>query len=108
MHLEMLGEAGTAASIIDDFLSKIPSSSSEEWDWNNFSNQIINVVGKVGLSAIDTLLAQPMDAETRAQMVTLVKGMQDRGEIPKTNFTPWIIGGSVVAGLLILALVLKR
>jgi len=109
-NVEMLGETGsqTVESLVNDFLARVPSSSSGEWDWNAFASGLIGLVGQVGSSAIDTLLRKPMDAETRAAMLAEIKKLQDSGQIPKTNYTPWIIGGSVVAGLLVLALVLKR
>lgn len=88
--------------------------------WDDFLNKLITAGTEIAVAAVtpaekNTIInSSTMTAKEKVAALAATPLTQDekdaltRAANAETNYTPWIIGGSVVAGLLVLALVMKK
>lgn len=92
-------------------LSPVPASAittvSAFGQWTGLASSLIGAIGGIGSAAITAALAPSVKSATTtattAQPATVIQPAA-----PTTNYTPWLIGGGLAFGGLMLAMTMRR
>lgn len=85
----------------------MPIAAFGQLDWGDIATSLIGAVGSIGGAAITAALAPSVKSATQTA-TTAGQPVAIQQPAAATNYTPWIIGGGLAIGGLILAMTMRR